>query len=254
MMNSNASTEKKYQEAIQSLRKINDDLFYGELKQLIKEREDAIAAMNEAVYQYIEKMDEHLKSFPDQVSGQVKEDLIVPQQASLERFNGNLADMESRMGLWQSQYQDYLVKTENLLSGMKELLREDQEFAGSQTEKVLSELRKLEEKVRDVFAQEFSEQASKTNVKYDAVSERLHTILLQMDRMEEDRRGESEHWQQQISQVQLKQREIHTVFDQKWKMIEAAGFKTEKNMRKWLVGLAIGQGVALISLVLLLIK
>jgi hypothetical protein len=45
-MNTSNTIDEKYTEAIQSLKKINDDLFYDDLKKLMKDREETIAALN----------------------------------------------------------------------------------------------------------------------------------------------------------------------------------------------------------------
>jgi hypothetical protein len=253
MTNSNRTVDQKYQEAIQSLRRINNELFYDDLKKVIGEREGSLAEMNEAVYQSIGKMEKSMESFPGYVSRQLQTELIDPQIANLERFEGNLLDMEKRLSLWQKQYLEYVHKTENLLSGLKELLREDQEFAASQTQRVLEDMKLLQDGVREAFAEETSEQAAKMNVKYDAISERLSTILLEMDQLEESRKSEGEHYQQQLQIYLQKQRDQQGTWEEKWKKMVNEDRKRETSIKKWLIGLAVGQGATIGTLVFYLI-
>ncbi|TCN25153.1 hypothetical protein [Mesobacillus foraminis] len=253
MTTSNTTVDKKYQEAIQSLKRINNELFYDDLKQLIKEREQAIAELNGEVSQSIEKMKKSMESFPVQVRGQLKEEIIDPQtrlfEASMERFGDNLAAMEQKQSSWQEKYQEYLLKTENLLSGLKELLREDQEFTVGQTDKVLAEVRLLQEQIKEIFADGFKEQAAKMNVKYDAIGERLSTILQEIYVLEESHKAETEQWYQYFQQFQHTQRDAQAKWDEKWKRSEEASAKREKQLKKWLVGLVVGQFVTVGTLV-----
>jgi hypothetical protein len=253
MTHSNSTIDQKYQEAIQSLKKINDDLFYDELKNLISDREQNIAEMNQALYRSIEKMEKSMEGFPVQISGQLTEEVVQPQKASLEKFNDYLTDLEKRHSSWQQQFGEYAQKTENILSGLKELLREDQEFAASQTDRVLAEIKLLQDGVREVFIEEFGEQAAKMNIKYDAISERLNTILLEMDRLDDVRKSEAEHYQEQLQAYQQKQRDFQAIVEEKWKRNESAGKKSETSLKRWLIGLAIGQGVTLGVLILYLL-
>ncbi|MBT2757706.1 hypothetical protein J7E71_17590 [Mesobacillus foraminis] len=253
MTTSNTTVDKKYQEAIQSLKRINNELFYDDLKQLIKEREQAIAELNGEVSQSIEKMEKSMESFPVKVRGQLKEEIIDPQtrlfEASMERFGENLAAMEQKQSSWQEKYQEYLLKTENLLSGLKELLREDQEFTVGQTDKVLAEVRLLQEQIKEIFADGFKEQAAKMNVKYDAIGERLSTILQEIYVLEENHKAETEQWYQYFQQFQHTQRDAQAKWDEKWKRSEEASAKREKQLKKWLVGLMVGQFVTVGTLV-----
>lgn len=253
MTTSNTTIDQKYQEAIQSLKKINNELFYDDLKKLIKEREQTIAELNGEVAQSLEKMQQSMQSFPAQIGGQLKAEVIQPQseqfEASIGRFNENLTVMDKKLSVWQQQYQEYLQKTENLLSGLKELLREDQEFAAGQTEKVLAEVRLIQEQIKAVFAEGFSEQAAKMNVKYDAIGERLSTILQEIYVLEESHKAETEQWYQQFQLYQHNQRDMQAKWEEKWKRTTEAGARRERQLKKWLVGLAVGQFVTIGTLV-----
>ena len=95
MTTSNITIDEKYNEAIQSLKKINNDLFYDDLKKIIKEREETLAELNEEVYESVEKMQKSMKHFPVQVSEQLKEEVIEPQtqvfDRGMERFDETIA-------------------------------------------------------------------------------------------------------------------------------------------------------------------
>src|SRR6476659_7063507 len=100
MTTSNSTIDEKYNAAIQSLKKVNNELFYDDLKKLMKDREQTIVKLNEEVYESIEKMENSLQLFQNQASEQLKEEIINPQielfDREMERFNENLTVMEMK--------------------------------------------------------------------------------------------------------------------------------------------------------------
>src|SRR3954467_7328674 len=122
-MNTSNTIDEKYTEAIQSLKKINNELFYDDLKKLIKDREETIAGLNEEVYESIENMKKSMESFPGQVSEQLKEGVIDHQTAifdrGMERLDENILVLEKKISFWHQQCQEYLEKTDKLLTDAK---------------------------------------------------------------------------------------------------------------------------------------
>ena len=251
MTTSNSTIDEKYNAAIQSLKKINNELFYDDLKKLMKDREQTIAKLNEEVYESIEKMEKSLQLFQNHASEQVKEELINPQielfDREMERFNENLTVMEMKVSLWQQHYQEYMLKTEKLLTDLKELQRDEQEFIEGETEKGLTAIMSLKDQLSGMFADIIREQATKLNVKYEAVGERLAGILKGLDAVEDSQKAELENWNQQYKKDQ---RDLQGQWEEKWQLSSDATAKRERQFKKWLVGLAIGQGVSIVFLVL----
>ncbi|MEH7113827.1 hypothetical protein V7124_15750 [Neobacillus niacini] len=248
MTTSNIAIDEKYNEAIQSLKKINNDLFYDDLKKIMKEREDTLAELNEEVYESIEKMQKSLKHFPVQVSEQLKEEVIEPQSQvfdrGMERFDETIAVLDKKISFWHQEFQDYLLKTERLLADAKGLQQDDQEFIVGETERVLTEVRILQEQVTRAL----SEEADKLNVKYEAVGERLGVILKELTVVEESHQAEIAQLNQQLTH---NQKELQHKWEEKWKLSIENGAKREGLFKKWLIGLAIGQGVSVGLMVLM---
>ncbi|MEH7248219.1 hypothetical protein V7114_15695 [Neobacillus niacini] len=248
MTTSNIAIDEKYNEAIQSLKKINNDLFYDDLKKMIKEREETLAKLNEEVYESIEKMQESLKYFPVHVSEQLKEEVIDPQSQvfdrGIERFDQTIAVLDKKISYWHQEYQDYLLKAEKLLADVKGFQQEDQEFIVGETDRVLSEVRLLQEQVTRALGEE----VDKLNVKYEAVGERLGVILKELTVVEESHQTEIAQLNQQLTH---NQKELQHKWEEKWKLSIESGAKREGLFKKWLIGLAVGQGVSVVLMILM---
>lgn len=242
MSNSN-TIDEKYTEAIQSLKKINDDLFYNDLKKLMKDREENIAALNEEVYESIENMKKSLQGFPMQVSERLREEVMDPQnelfERGMERFNENILVLEKKIAFWHQQYQENLEKTEGLLAEVKGFQQEDQAFIIGETDRVMKNLRQLQEAL--------SEQSSALNVKYEVVSDRLGLVIQEIIAIEDRYKEEIAELTQQVVQVQ---KEAQSKWEAKWKQSVESGVKRENLFKKWLIGLAVGQGVSVLMMVL----
>ncbi|MEH7255063.1 hypothetical protein V7111_23410 [Neobacillus niacini] len=247
MTTSNITIDEKYNEAIQSLKKINNDLFYDDLKKIMKEREETLAELNEEVYESIEKMQKSLKRFPVQVSEQLKEEVIDPQSElfdrGIERFEETVAVLDKKISFWHQEYQDYLLKTEKLLADVKGFQQDDQAFIVGETERVLTAIKLLQEQLTEAL----SEQAATLNVKYEAVSERLGVILQELRVVEEGHKLELAQLNQQLVHGQ---KELQAKWEEKWKLSIESGAKREGLFKKWLIGLAVGQGVSILLMVL----
>jgi hypothetical protein len=254
MTTSSTTIDEKYNQAVQSLKRINNDLFYDDLKKLIQSREQTITAMNKEVYESIEKMQKSLKRFPMQVSEQLKEEVIDPQSelfdSGMERFNENLSALEKKMSLWHQQYQDYLIRSETLISSVKELQKNDHELILEQTKIVLEGSQSLQDQLCGVFKEGINDQTTKMSVKYEAISNRLTDILKGLSANEASHKAELEHWHQQHQQ---EQKVLQEKWEEKWKLSVDAGAKREELFKKWLIGLSIGQGVSIVLMVLFLI-
>jgi chromosome segregation ATPase len=242
-MNTSNTMDEKYTEAIQSLKKINNELFYDDLKKLMKDREQTIAELNQEVYESIENMQKSMEHFPVQVSEQLKEEVINPQIESfdrgMERFDENILVLEKKIAFWHQQYQDYIEKTEKLLADVKGLQPDDQEFIVGETDRVLTCVRQLTEAL--------SEQASTLNVKYEVVSDRLGLILHEITAAENRYKAEIAELSEQVVQVQ---KDVQDKWEEKWKLSVESGARREGLFKKWLIGLAVGQGVSVILMVL----
>ena len=242
-MNTSNTVDEKYTEAIQSLRKINDDLFYDDLKKLMKDREETIAALNEEVYESIEKMQRSMQGFPIQVSERLREEVIDPQnekfESGMERFNENILVLEKKIAFWHQQYQENLEKTEKLLAEVKGFQQEDQAFIIGETDRVRTDIRRLQEAL--------SEQSSALNVKFEVVSDRLGLILQEIIAIEDRYKAEIAELTQQVVQVQ---KAAQDKWDEKWKQSVKSAEKRESLFKKWLIGLAVGQGVSVLMMVL----
>lgn len=238
-MNTSNTMDEKYTEAIQSLKKINNELFYDDLKKLMKDREDNITALSEEVYESIETMKRSMEIFPGQVSEQLKEEVVTHQSElfdrRMERFDENIIVLEKKISFWHQQYQEYIERTEKLLADVKGFQQEDQEFIIRESERVLTGIKHL--------AEALSEQASTLNVKYEVVSERLSIILKEVAAVENNHKEELSQLSQQVVQVQ------QTVQDKLQQSMKGDA-KRESQFKKWLIGLAVGQGVSIILLVL----
>ncbi|MEH7491363.1 hypothetical protein [Neobacillus niacini] len=242
-MNTSNTVDEKYTEAIQSLRKINDDLFYDDLKKLMKDREETIAALNEEVYESIENMQRSMQGFPIQVSERLREEVIDPQnekfEHGMERFNENILVLEKKIAFWHQQYQENLEKTEKLLAEVKGFQQEDQAFIIGETDRVRTDIRRLQEAL--------GEQSSALNVKFEVVSDRLGLILQEIIAIEDRYKAEIAELTQQVVQVQ---KATQDKWDEKWKQSVKSAEKRESLFKKWLIGLAVGQGVSVLMLVL----
>jgi hypothetical protein len=245
-MNTSNTMDEKYNEAIQSLKKINNELFYDDLKKLMKDREETISELNGEVYESIENMKKSMDSFPVQVSEKLKDELIHPQTElfgrGMERFDENILVLEKKIAFWHQQYQEYLERTEKLLADAKGFQQEDQAFIVKETEKVLAEIRKLTEAL--------SEQAGVLNVKYEVVSDRLSLILNELTAVEDRRQAEIAQLNEQVVQVQ---KDAQDKWEEKWKRSVESSLRRERLLKKWLIGLGIGQGVSVLLMVLFFI-
>ena len=245
-MNTSNTMDEKYNEAIQSLKKINDELFYDDLKKLMKDREETISELNGEVYESIENMKKSMDSFPMQVSDKLKEELIHPQTElfgrGMERFNENILVLEKKIAFWHQQYQEYLERTEKLLADAKGFQQEDQAFIVGETEKMLAEIRQLTEAL--------SEQAGVLNVKYEVVSDRLSLILKELTAVEDRRQAEIAQLTEQVVQVQ---KDAQDKWQEKWKQSVESSLRRERLLKKWLIGLGVGQGVSVLLMVLFFI-
>jgi hypothetical protein len=245
-MNTSNTMDEKYTEAIQSLKKINNELFYDDLKKLMKDREETISELNGEVYESIENMKKSMDSFPVQVSEKLKEVLIDPQTElfgrGMERFDENILVLEKKIAFWHQQYQEHLEKTEKLLADAKGFQQEDQAFIVGETEKVLAEIGEL--------AEALSEQAGVLNVKYEVVSDRLSLILTELTAVEDRRQAEIGQLTEQVVQVQ---KEVQDKWEEKWKLSIESGLRRERLLKKWLIGLGVGQGVSVLLMVLFFI-
>ncbi|AZU62670.1 hypothetical protein [Neobacillus mesonae] len=250
--------DEKYNEAIQSLKKINNLLFYDELKNLLKEREQTIAQLNEEVYESVEKMQHSMKKVPIDISDQLREEIVTPQSelfdSEINHFHEKIILLEKKISQWQQQYQEYITKTEKLLADLRELQRNDYKFMDMQTEKVLEAIRTSQEEIHGLFGRELNEQASVTNVKYESVGERLSFIMNHLTSFEANLLTEAEEWKIQHQQAQKDlQVKWNEKWDEKWKHHHDTTAKKEKNLKKWLIGLAVGQGISIILLAVFLI-
>jgi hypothetical protein len=242
-MNTSNTIDEKYQEAIQSLKKINNELFYDDLKQLLKDREENIAGLNGEVYESIENMQRTMNSFPIQVSEQLKEEVLNPQaqlfNQGMERFDENILVLEKKVAFWHQQFQEYLEKTEKLLADAKGFQQDDQEFIVKESERVLTVVRKLTE--------DLSEQSAVLNVKYEVVSDRLAVILKELTAVKDRQKVELQELREQVVQVQ---RDGQDKWEEKWRLSVERGARREVQLKKWLLGLAVGQGVSVLLMVL----
>jgi hypothetical protein len=242
-MNTSNTIDEKYQEAIQSLKKINNELFYDDLKMLLKDREENIAGLNGEVYESIENMQRTMNSFPIQVSEQLKEEVLNPQaqlfNQGMEKFDENILVLEKKVAFWHQQFQDYLEKTEKLLADAKGFQQEDQEFIAKESERVLAVVRQLTE--------DLSEQSAVLNVKYEVVSERLSVILKELTALRDRQKVELQELREQVVQVQ---RDGQDKWEEKWRLSVERGARREGQFKKWLLGLAVGQGVSVVLMVL----
>jgi soluble cytochrome b562 len=242
-MNTSNTIDEKYQEAIQSLKKINDELFYDDLKKLLKDREENIAGLNGEVYESIENMQRSMNSFPNQVSEQLKEEVFNPQaqmfDQGMERFDENILVLEKKVAFWHQQFQEYVEKTERLLADAKGFQQEDQEFIVRESERVLSVVQQLTE--------DLSEQSAVLNVKYEVVSERLGVILKELTAVRDRQKVELQELREQVVQVQ---RDVQDKWEEKWRLSVESGARREGLFKKWLLRLAIGQGVSVLLMVI----
>jgi hypothetical protein len=231
--------DEKYNEAIQSLKKINNELFYDDLKKLMKDREETISEMNGEVYESIEIMKKSVDSFPVQVSEHLKETLVTPQTElfgrGMERFNENILVLEKKIAFWHQQYQEYLERTEKLLADAKGFQPEDRDFIVGETEKIVRSILDLQVQL--------SEQTSALNVKYEVVSDRLGVILHEIASAEDRYKAEIEQLRDDVMQIrQGVQKEL--------KLSVERGVRREGQLKKWLIGLGVGQGVSVLLMVL----
>jgi hypothetical protein len=242
-MNTSNTIDEKYQEAIQSLKKINNELFYDDLKKLLKDREENIAGLNGEVYESIENMQRTMNSFPIQVSEQLKEEVLNPQaqlfNQGMEKFDENILVLEKKVAFWHQQFQEYLEKTEKLLADAKGFQQDDQEFIVKESERILMVVRQLTE--------DLSEQSAVLNVKYEVVSERLSVILKELTAVKDRQKVELQELREQVVQVQ---RDGQAKWEEKWKLSVERGARREGQFKKWLLGLAVGQGVSVLLMVL----
>jgi hypothetical protein len=242
-MNTSNTMDEKYTEAIQSLKKINNELFYDDLKKLMKDREQTIAELNQEVYESIENMQKSIEHFPGQVSEQLKEEVINPQielfDRGMERFDENILVLEKKIAFWHQQYQDYIEKTEKLLADVKGFQPDDQDFIVGETDRVLTCVRQLTEAL--------SEQASTLNVKYEVVSDRLGLILQEITAAEDRYKAEIAELSEQVVQVQ---KDVQDKWEEKWMLSVKSDARREGLFKKWLIGLAVGQGVSVLLMVL----
>ena len=91
-----------------------------------------------------------------------------------------------------------------------------------------------------------SAQESKLNVKYEAVSERLGVISQELAVVEEENKAE-------FAQINEQLVHDHKNLQEKLKLSVEDGLKREGLFKKWFIGLAVGQGVSVVLMVLFLI-
>ncbi|MGX6443981.1 hypothetical protein ACWM35_12265 [Neobacillus sp. K501] len=251
MTTSNTTIDEKYEAAIQSLKKVNDELFYDELKELINEREEVIVEKNEAVYDSIEKMSEILRHFPSQLSEQFKEEVMDPQSLlfnqGMERLNENLVTLEEKASEWQKEYQAYLKKTEALLADLNKLKKDDHDFIQAQTEKIL---KTVENQLESKVVAGIKEQESLANQHFEIFSQQFQYLLHELHILKSNQISLDEEWTQRYLEGKEEQKKLEKQLDERFELAFKKDRNKENVLKKWLLGLGIGQGITMIVLIL----
>jgi hypothetical protein len=85
------------------------------------------------------------------------------------------------------------------------------------------------------------------NVKYEVVSERLGMILKDLTSVRDRQKVEFQEQHELVVQVQ---RDLKDKWEEKWKLSVESSVRRERLFKKWLMGLAVGQGVSVLLMVL----
>jgi hypothetical protein len=88
------------------------------------------------------------------------------------------------------------------------------------------------------------------NVKYEVVSDRLSLILNELTAVEDRRQAEIVQLTEQMVQVQ---KDAQDKWEAKWKQSVESSLRRERLLKKWLIGLGVGQGVSVLLMVLFFI-
>lgn len=247
MTTSNLTIDEKYEEAIQSLKKINDELFYDELKELIHQREEVIVEKNEEVYDHIEKMSELLRRFPSQV----KEEVIDPQSylfnQGIDKLNESIVNLEGKAAEWHKEYQAYLKKTEALLVNLKALQKDDHDFTQIQTKRIL---KAIEDQIETKVVAGFKEQETLANQHFEIFSQQFQYLLHELHILKSNQIALDEEWTQKYLQGKEEQKKLEKQWEEKWEFVVKKDKSKENDLKKWLLALGIGQGVSIIVLIL----
>jgi hypothetical protein len=242
-MTTTNTIDKKYEEAIQSLKKINDELFYDELKELINQREEVIVEKNEEVYDSIEKMSELLGRFPSEFKEAVVEPQSLLFNQGMERLNENIVLLEGKAGEWHKEYQAYLKKTEALLTDLKALQKDDRDFIQVQMKKLL---KAVEDQIETKVMAGFKEQESLANQHFEIFSQQFQYLLHELHILKSNQISLDEEWTQRYLQGKEEQKKLEKLMDEKLELIVRKDRSKEDVLKKWLLGLGIGQGVTII--------
>ena len=126
-----------------------------------------------------------------------------------------------------------------MLANAKGFEQEDQEFIVKESESVLKVVRQLTE--------DLSEQSAVLNVKYEVVSERLGMILKDLTYVRDRQKIEFQEQHELVVQVQ---RDLKDKWEERWKQSVESSVRRERVFKKWLMGLAVRQGVSVLLMVL----
>lgn len=192
MTTSKTVIDEKYDAALQSLKKINNDLFYDELKELINKREAVIVEKNEEVYDNIEKM----------------------------------------------------------LSELKEIQKDDHLFVQLQTEKIVTSMEDHYKQMAKKLAEGFKEQELLANQHFEIFTQQFQYILHELHTLKSNQLIWQEDWSQKYLKEKEERMKSQTKWEEKWKQSIETRANRENTFKKWLMALAVGQGISIIILIL----
>ena len=262
---SNTEVPNQYDEAIESLREINEHLFYGELKEILAQRENTLVEMNKEVNEALQNMRQSLEHFPTELGMELKKDVIDPQavmfEKGIEHLNEGTLLLQQKVKDWDKGYQDYIQLTKNLLGDIKELQNESRKFISEELQKVLTEVGKQSESITPLIESVIDSQTLLLSKQYNDINQHLE----QLSKSLAERLAESVELQKQwnpkilrlVEEGNIRVEKWQENWLEKWEEDRLAEYESSQKRENWFkkvcIGLAIGQGLTLIVAALSLI-
>lgn len=176
----NTDIQAQYEEAIESLKEINNRLFYNELKTKLDSRDENIETLTEEVNDAIESIEDTISSLADNVNDHLNEHLV--QKVStvfneeLGKLKGINSQIENELIVWIEKVNFLRDQCANVLTEVKDTQKHDHQWIYSQIINLQKEVTKEINKTREIVVrllQETQQLQQQRNVELKIEVDRL---------------------------------------------------------------------------------
>lgn len=214
----------QYQEAVNSLKKINNELFYDELKQNLKDREDSTSKHVENITNLVAVMEKQMKRLPEVVNTFLNEGMVREVSSKIENemgvFNRTNEKLEGNIKLWKENLKSLEDKNENILNSVMNTQKHDHEW--------------INERLDQLNLAITHELAAKEGKLINFLKEQLQVMLerheLVLDKLQQIENNEA-------------------LWKERWELFEKVDGVSKKNTKVLLYGVVAGQLVLVIAVI-----